>query len=146
MDSAHTIALEIQPSQSDVEELGRRLAEYNRQMAGDEGYRPLAIFVRDGGGAVAGGIYGSTYWNWFAIDLFWLSKELRGQGYGDRLLAAAEAEAIRRGCEFAHLDTHSFQAPGFYLKRGYTVFGELPDFPPGHTRYYMVKRLRESTP
>jgi hypothetical protein len=39
------------------------------------------------------------------------------------------------------LDTFSFQAPGFYQKLGYRVFGELVDFPPGHTRQYLTKRL-----
>jgi len=41
----------------------------------------------------------------------------------------------------AHLDTFSFQAPDFYQQRGYQVFGQLDDFPPGHRRYYLTKEL-----
>jgi hypothetical protein len=41
----------------------------------------------------------------------------------------------------AYLDTFSFQAPDFYKKLGYEVFGELQDFPHGHQRYFMKKRL-----
>jgi GNAT superfamily N-acetyltransferase len=142
MDANYTISLDVQPNEADVDKIRRRLWDYNKEMAGDDGYRPLAIFLRDASGAIVGGICGSTYWNWMAIDLLWISEELRGRGYGERLLAAAEEEAIRRGCDHAHLDTHSFQAPAFYRKHGYTVFGKLPDMPTGHTRYYLTKRLR----
>jgi hypothetical protein len=60
----------------------------------------------------------------------------------DRRDAPSELEWLRRrGAKHAHLDTFSFQAPGFYHKHGYRVFGELPDFPPGHRRYYLTKDL-----
>jgi hypothetical protein len=44
------------------------------------------------------------------------------------------------------LDTFSFQARGFYEKLGYCVFGTLDDYPPGHSRFYLTKRLAGSTP
>ena len=53
----------------------------------------------------------------------------------------AEAEAIRRGCLGAWLDTFSFQARGFYERLGYAVFGALADYPPGHDRFFMQKPL-----
>ena len=54
---------------------------------------------------------------------------------------AAEACALGRGCFAAALDTHSYEALGFYQKRGYEVFGALEDCPPGHTKYFLRKRL-----
>jgi hypothetical protein len=53
----------------------------------------------------------------------------------------AEAEAVRRGCHGAQLDTYSFQAQGFYEKLGYAVFGIVEDYPSGHSRIYLSKRL-----
>jgi GNAT superfamily N-acetyltransferase len=141
----YTLVHDERPDQADVDVLGRGLAGFNHQMAGESGYRPLAIFLRDEQGKMVGGIYGSTFWSWFTIDLLWIEEDVRGQGYGDRLLAAAEEEAVRRGCKRACLDTLSFQAPEFYKKRGYAVFGEIDDFPPGHSRIYMVKQLDDST-
>ena len=38
--------------------------------------------------------------------------------------------------------TWSFQAPRFYPKFGYTVFGTL-DCPPGNKRFFLQKRLTE---
>jgi ribosomal protein S18 acetylase RimI-like enzyme len=86
-------------------------------------------------------VIGVTYWDWLSIDLMWIKDDLRGRGYGSRLLTLIEDAARQRGAKHAHLDTFSFQAPGFYKKHGYQVFGELPDFPSGHTRYYLVKQL-----
>lgn len=133
--------IEDDPAPSDIETLLEELAEFNRGVAGHEGYRPLACFVRDPDGTIAGGISASTHHGWLSINLVWLREDLRGQGLGSRMLAAVEQEAIRRGCTRAHLDTHEFQAPGFYAKRGYEVFGELPDFPTGYRRLFMSKQL-----
>jgi hypothetical protein len=41
----------------------------------------------------------------------------------------------------AYLDTFSHQARPFYEEFGYVVFGTLDDFPKGHARFSMRKRL-----
>ena len=45
------------------------------------------------------------------------------------------------GCRVIALDSYSFQAPGFYQKLGYELAWTLGDFPPGHSRSYLVKRF-----
>jgi GNAT superfamily N-acetyltransferase len=136
-----TVRLEEPPDPADVRAIGEGLTAFNHAMGGDDNYRPFVVALRDGAGRLVGGLYGATYWDWLQIDLLWIEERYRGQGFGSRLLAEAESEAIRRGCRRAHLDTMSFQAPGFYLKRGYVVFGELPDLPPGGRLIYLVKDL-----
>jgi GNAT superfamily N-acetyltransferase len=71
----------------------------------------------------------------------WIREDLRGHGYGGRLLTSIEDEARRRGAKKVFLDTFSFQAPDFYIRHGYRVFGELPDFPPASRRYFLTKAL-----
>ncbi len=39
------------------------------------------------------------------------------------------------------LDTFAFQAPGFYEKLGYEIFGTLDQFPRGSCRHFLYKRL-----
>ena len=73
------------------------------------------------------------------IDLFFLPDRLRGGGLGSRLLRLAEDEAKRRGCCAAVLYTISFQAPGFYERHGYRVFGTIECRPPGTSRIFMTK-------
>ncbi|GAB4512833.1 MAG: hypothetical protein OHK0046_12930 [Anaerolineae bacterium] len=53
----------------------------------------------------------------------------------------AEELAWEAGCKNAYLDTFSFQNLVFYQKHGYEIYGQLADFPPGHTRYYLKKSL-----
>jgi GNAT superfamily N-acetyltransferase len=86
------------------------------------------VFAREGGTIVAG-LAGETYSGWLFIRDLWVSDALRGKGVGRELRASAEARAFERGCHSAWVNTFSFQAPGFYLKLGHMVFGEL-DYPP----------------
>jgi GNAT superfamily N-acetyltransferase len=142
MHPSHLLTVEAYPDPADRQVIGRGIDEYNRQHAGDSNHQELAVFVRDADGKVLGGLLGDTYYGWLAINLLWIDPAWRGQGYGRALLRAAEAEAIGRGCHYAHLDTLSFQALDFYRKEGYTIFGQLDDLPPGHTRYFLHKELK----
>lgn len=137
----HTLTLETNPDPAAYAVVVRSLDEYNRQQAGDQRHLSLALFIRDEAGSVIAGLLGDTYWGWLAVNLLWVHAAWRGRGYGRTLLRTAEAEALRRGCTHAHLDTLDFQALDFYLKEGYTVFGELQGLPPGHTRYFLKKTL-----
>ena len=121
--------------------IGQGIQDYNTQQAGDDQSQRLCFVVRAPDGEIVGGVIGATYWEWLHLDLIWLREEVRGHGYGHRLLTAAEEEARRRGARNAYLDTFSFQAPGFYRDHGYVVFGQLDDFPPGHQRYFLRKPL-----
>lgn len=121
--------------------IGGGINDYNRQYGGEENYKNLCFVVKGSDNEILGGVIGATYWDWFFINLMWLKEEYRGRGYGRRLLFLAEGEARKRGAKNAYLDTFSFQAPDFYKKCGYRVFGELQDFPIGHTRYFFTKQL-----
>ena len=121
--------------------IGGGIQNYNIRQAGDDKGKTFCFVVRDREEEIIGGIIGHTHWEWFYLDLMWLKEEFRGQGYGHQLITIAEEEARKLGAKNAYLDTFSFQAPEFYQKQGYQVFGELQDFPPGHTRYYLTKQL-----
>jgi len=129
------------PDDSAWEVIGGGISDFNLSHVGSDAATPLCVVLRDKTGATLGGLIGDTYYGWFYISLMYLREDLRGQGYGERILERAEEEARKRGVKEVYLDTFSFQAPGFYQKLGYRVFGELVDFPPGHTRHFMTKRL-----
>jgi GNAT superfamily N-acetyltransferase len=98
----------------------------------------LGLFQGD---QVVGGLIGRMAWGWLRLDFFWIADAFRGQGYGTQLLNQAEAIARSKGCHAAHTDTFSFQALDFYLAAGYEVFGQLNDYPPGETHYFLQKSL-----
>lgn len=117
------------------------LAAYNQAQAGPPSPRPLAVLLRDGEGAIRGGLWGRTSWGWLFVELLAVPEGFRGQGLGAALLARAEEEASRRGCVGVWLDTFSFQAPGFYARQGYVEVGRIEGYPPGHSRVFLRKTL-----
>ena len=129
------------PAEADAAEIERKLSAYNVREAGQPYDRkPLTVVLR-ANGALVGGLTGCTNWGWLTIDCVWLSEELRGGGWGSRLLHAAESAARERGCRHVRLYTYDFQAPDFYRRHGYHVFGVLEGYPPGHRQIWLRKDL-----
>ena len=116
------------------------LLAYNEAQAGPGGHRPLVLTLADATGLVTGGLWGATGYGWLYTQLLLVPDSLRSQGLGSRLMREAEAEAVKRGCANAWVDTQ-FGAREFYLRLGYTVFGELSNYPPGFSRSFLCKRL-----
>ena len=128
------------PSADDLAAIQTGLTSFNEADVGPADRRTIAAVVHEGGTVVAG-LSGYTAWGWLYVQWLWLDEAQRGRGLAARLLADAEAEARRRGCHDAYIDTFSPQALHVYQKAGYTVFGALPDFPPGRTRSFLSKAL-----
>lgn len=78
------------------------------------------------------------------VDVFWVDASHRGSGIGGALLRAAENFARKLSCTLVQLETLDFQVKGFYLKQGYTVFGDL-EGPACHTCYFMKKNCSIAT-
>jgi len=139
------------PDQVEIEvgEVGREVEDqlveavrlFNDGILGAERSRPLAALAREDNGDIVGGVAGRTLYGWFLIHVVWVREDRRGTGLGARLMAMAEAEAIRRGCTGAQVDTVTFQAPGFYGKLGYREVGTVENFPPGYRRHFFAKTL-----
>jgi GNAT superfamily N-acetyltransferase len=121
------------PSEADVRFIEEQLINYNLATTGYTDYRPLAVFVRDDDGTICAGLTGFTWGGALKIEYLWVHEQLRGQGYGSRMMLAAEQEAVRRGCHLAVVDTHSFQGPDFYPKLGYVRCGFVEGWPVGHS-------------
>jgi ribosomal protein S18 acetylase RimI-like enzyme len=104
---------------------------------------PLHLYVLDRAGTVLGGLVGRTHSipYWLEISVIWVDERLRREGLGRNVMERAEQEAIQRGCRYARLATSNFQAPAFYEKLGYTLYGTLENCPPGETVFYYWKKL-----
>lgn len=129
------------PSPEDVAFLEERLYEFNQQATGLRDGCGLGVLVRDGQNRLVAGASGYTWGGACVLRQVWVDESLRGRGLGRELLARAEAEARRRGCRLLLLNTHSFQAPGFYQKLGFERVAEVADHPPGHAELVLRKRL-----
>lgn len=141
MEEEYQIAFVEAPEQSAWGIIGRGIRDFNTQQAGDDRAQRLCYAVFGPGDEIVGGVIGVVHWNWLYVDLMWLREDLRGRGDGHRLLALLEEEARQHGATQVYLDTFSFQAPEFYRRHGYRVYGELKDFPAGHDRLFLTKTL-----
>jgi GNAT superfamily N-acetyltransferase len=118
------------------------LLAHNLTHGGDDAHETFALLLRaPDRDEVIGGLYGKISYRWLLIDLVSVPEQMRGQGIGERLMRMAEDIAQKKNCIGIWLETFSFQAPGFYRKLGYSEFGRLADYPPGHTRLYYQKTL-----
>lgn len=115
------------------------LVAANRGEVGPSGRRAIGVFAHDA--ALSGGLVGYTAWGWLYVERLWVAETARGRGLADRLLGAAAAEARSRGCHGAWIDTFNPVARRVYERAGFTVFGTLPDFPAGNTRWFLQKRF-----
>ena len=105
--------------------------------------RPLCAVARDSAGRLLGGLLAETQFAWMKLSIMAIIPAARRCGIGSRLLAAAEAEALVRGCRYGYVDTMEYQAPAFYQKLGYQIAGRLEDWDShGHAKLFLVKPLR----
>jgi len=118
------------------------IEDFTQAIVGDTGRFELSYLLRDDQGNVKGGIQGNyDNFGWLWIDSLWVCKTMRGLGHGIDLLKTIEGEAIKNGIKNSHLTSFSHQAANFYVKQGYEVFGELEDYPAGHSRCWLKKKL-----
>lgn len=129
------------PATEDVAEIMAGLKAFNRNFVGDNGRKPLAVFITGEQGEKLGGITGYTLGNCLSIELLWVADALRHSGAGSKLMHAVEQEALQRGCKFAQVDTFSFQARPFYEKHGYQLKMTLENVVDEYHRYYLTKNL-----
>ncbi len=125
-------------------ELWRGLVRYNREQAGPLRYTRTVLAVRDARNRLLGGLILQSYWRESYVELLWLSARARRLGLGRRLVEEAERRARRRGSLLLHLNTYSFQAPGFYEKLGFRRFGGMAGSPRGESRHFYVKVIGKS--
>jgi GNAT superfamily N-acetyltransferase len=114
---------------------------FNIATTGLNAYYPVQFYLRDKDDEVLGGLLGQIWGEWLHINFVWVAEPARGGGHARAMLAEAEAYARKRGCRGAYLETFSFQARPLYEKLGYVLFGEIKDFPPGHSHYFLKKDL-----
>lgn len=123
------------------ERLDEEISAFNAAVTGHHDGRMLSVAVREDDGDLRAGLYGWTWGGCGYIELFWVREDERGHGLGARMLAGAEAEIRRRGCDRVALSTTPSRRRVFYARFGYTECGRTPGYPHGHDDIHLVKQL-----
>ncbi len=135
------IVADTKPKDEDIKVIETGLREFNKRHTGMEDIETRAVYIKEGveikGGITYICIKPLTY-----VKLLWVSDDLRGKGYGEKLLSAAEEDAKTQGSTKVMLDTFSFQAPEFYKKMGYKDVFEIDGYPvESAKRIWLIKEL-----
>lgn len=140
-DDLKFVAVEGEPNPEDKKIIVDGMLAYHASKGHPRKSEVFSIIMRDKSDRVLGGVIVSFLWNAMEIQTLWVDEHLRDKGYGSKLMKMVEKEAIKRGCTIVYTNTFSWQAPEFYSKLGYTLYGKLDNFPEGNSLSYFYKHL-----
>lgn len=141
MDKWKFLTIEGEPNESDMKVLVEGMLTYHAGKGHPRKVDKCSILIKNNEDKLVGCVMVSFLWNGMEIGSLWVSESMRGQGLGQKLMEMAEAEGKKRGATFAYTNTFTWQAPGFYEKLGYKLYGKLEDFPVGNELSYYRKDL-----
>lgn len=114
------------------------LGEYNKRFV--RSVEDLSCYAEEDGICV-GGINAFQLDTLLMVDRLWVVESYRGRGLGRQLLSAVEERGRALGAKLVELNTFGFQAPGFYEKMGYHLFGTLDPAVGQWGHYFYVKEF-----
>ncbi|MEV6811406.1 GNAT family N-acetyltransferase [Micromonospora sp. NPDC051296] len=121
--------------------LDAELTAFNQRATGADDEADLSVRITSPDGELVAGLTGWSWGSCAGINMVWVRADRRGEGWGGRLLRAAEEEARRRGCTEISVASFSFQAPEFYRRHGYLDTGRREGIPGGHVDHHFWKSL-----
>lgn len=138
----YPISFESTPTQQDLQVLCEGISAHAKKMK--KGLKPIdffAFFIRDAQGQILGGCNGDNLYGCLYVGQLWVAESLRGQGYGTKLMHAAEQYAKEHGCTFMAVNTMDWEALGFYQKLGFEIEFERHGFAKNSIFYFLRKNL-----
>ena len=141
--AAVSCAYEIQSGdEEDAEYIDDKLVEYNlSQVPAVNEFEWFGRKIQDeNGDMTASGFAGVNFWNIAFLEMLWVDEPCRNHGYGSQLLADIEAQAKAKGAFIVLVNARDWNVE-FFKKLGYTVYCTYQDYPKGHNRYMLQKRL-----
>jgi ribosomal protein S18 acetylase RimI-like enzyme len=137
----YNIVFKSDPKIEDYQSIAARLQHFNDTTGPSPKYKSIVLSLEDSKKKVVGGLWGQCAYKWLHIEAIVVPEDARGKGLGRALMQQAEGIAASHGCTGVWLGTLAFQARGFYEKLGYSIFGELENFPSGGSYFFMRKEL-----
>ena len=101
----------------------------------------INLVIKDEEGNVVGGAQAYTLLKVVHTVRLWVDEKYRNQGYGKELLSTIERFAKENGCISGLVDALSFEAPDFFQKHGYEIFGISDAYNNSIQEYFLIKRF-----
>jgi GNAT superfamily N-acetyltransferase len=131
------LVVEDSPAAADVALLEEQVAAAAIAASGLREEQEFGIFARGDDGRVVAGITAVVWGGCCELQAMWVEESLRNRGLARALVAGAEAEAGRRGCDLVMLHAYDLLVRGFYERLGYETVGVIENCPAGSAaRWY----------
>ena len=108
---------------------------------GPAGRKAYCWVLKDEQEELLGGVAGYVHWGWVYVAQVWVKDTVRGQGLGSDLLHHLELWAKENSFLGIYIDTFERSVKEWYERKGFHCFGEIPDFPKGHQRFFLSRSL-----
>src|SRR5262245_3356459 len=138
---SYRLVVEDAPDPADLALLEERVAAAAIAAAGVGDDREFAIFVRDCDGRIRAGLSATPRGGYCELQAMWVDGALRGRGLARTLMAAAEAEANRRGCARVVFHAYDLLAPALFERFGYETVAVIEGCPEGSAARWYRKEL-----
>lgn len=125
-------------SPADLDAIREGVILHGRQETQGSDARDIACGLYEDGVLIAG-VWGRTEFQRLYINYLWVAAERRGEGLGGELLRQVEAQALKRGCVDALIETLLDEAAAVFEHLGYACIAHLHDYVPGFTRHTLLK-------
>lgn len=140
---SYEISFEKNPSIEDIRVLDNGIMENAQKIKAQKPVEFFAFFIRDNNGQIQGGCNCEICHGLLFIGQLWVTKSLRGQGYGTKLMQEAEKYAIAQKCTFLAVNTMDWEALDFYKNLGYYIEFERHGFAKDSIMYFLRKDLTQ---
>ncbi|MFN5463882.1 MAG: GNAT family N-acetyltransferase [Cyanobacteriota bacterium] len=122
----------------DLQVISGAVLSHVRSQAFDPDASPLACLVHEGDTLIAGGS-GRTECQRLFVHYLWVAEEHRRAGLGSRILQELEAEAARRGCRDAIIETLDDSVATLYRQLGYHSIAHVTNYLGPCHRHILLK-------
>ena len=138
----YQISYDANPRAEDIEILNNGIMEQAEQKKGMKQFDFFAFFLRNEEGTIVGGCAGDNMYGGLFVGQLWVKEQIRGMGYGTKLMQKAEALAKESRCNFMAVNTFDWEALDFYKKLGFFVEFERKGYDKDSIFYFLRKELR----
>ncbi len=123
---------------ADLDAMRDGVIAYGRQQAQGSDAQDIACALYQDGELIAGA-WGRTEFQRLYVNYLWVHADHRGQGLGGDCLRQVEAQALKRGCVDALIETLLDDVAELYEHLGYACISHVHDYVPGFTRHTLLK-------
>lgn len=136
------ITIQMQPLSKELQKLiYQGFSQHAIAMTGhDEKFESVSFEASDEGTFIGAAVV-EHFWGALHIKYVYIEKENRSQGIGTMLMEKALAYGKENQCNFAFVETMSFQALAFYQKLGFQLEFTRSGYSHGTSFHYLRKDL-----